>query len=288
MFSTTTFSHVRYETSSSSISGYSDIVSGSVYLSLCFAKMTWDETQTVTLVGIDDVLDNGNSWFNLSVPVSYDGGDNFNSTYASYGSVSFQSVDDDEADLVVETEGYNVSEPYHGDEMTIYVYPTTEVYGIIIVGFIPSIVMVLISPDSLTDSESNYGMGEFVIVTSNDNFDEDQDMEFDILVEVISTEDENYEGIRNTVSGERIGDPEDENVSLEIEVLSDSFLWMSSTPDSIYSIPFVTEEGGTLEFHISLPYPPQSTVIVYAITSVPHEAVVVCPSLLFFNDVNYN
>jgi len=36
------------------------------------------------------------------------------------------------------------------------------------------------------------------------------------------------------VSGERIDDPEDEvayqNVSLEIEVLSDSFPWMSSTP----------------------------------------------------------
>ena len=42
------------------------------------------------------------------------------------------------------------------------------------------------------------------------------------------------------------------------------------------------------EFHISLPYPPQSTVVVYATTSVPHEAVVAYPSLLFFNDANYN
>jgi len=59
-------------------------------------------------------------------------------------------------------------------------------------------------------------------------------MEFDILVEVISTEDENYEGIRKTVSGERFNDPEDEvayqNVAWEIEVLSDSFPWMSSIP----------------------------------------------------------
>ena len=77
-------------------------------------------------------------------------------------------------------------------------------------------------------------------------------------------------------------------MSLENEVLSDSFPWMASTPDSIDSIPFTTEEGDALEFHISLPYPPQSAVVVYATTSVPHEAVVAYPSLLFFSDVNYN
>jgi len=165
-------------------------VSGSIYLSLYFTTLTWNETQTVTLVGIDDFLDDGNLWFNLSVSASSEDDDNFNSTYAPYGSVSFQSVDDDEADLVVETEGYNVFEPYHGDEMTIYVYPTTEDYGTVVVGFTPSIAMLLISPDSLKISESNYDMGGFVVVTSIDNIDEDQDMEFDILVEVISTEDE--------------------------------------------------------------------------------------------------
>ena len=94
------------------------------------------------------------------------------------------------------------------------------------------------------------------------------------------------------LSGERIDDPEDEvtckNVSLEIEALSDSFPWIVSTPGSIDSIPFTTEEGDAIEFHISLPYLPQSTVVVYATTSVPHEAVVAYPSLLFFNDVIYN
>jgi hypothetical protein len=240
--------------------------------SLTFTTANWDTPQTVTVTGVDEDIDDGNSTTTITV------GSTITSTDTYYSALSAETVtttntDDDTAGFTItESDGStSVAESGTTDTFTVVLdsEPTADVT--ISIGS-DDTGEVTVDHSSLTFTAANWNTPQTVTVTGVDDDIDDGDSTTTITVgSTITSSDTNYSGLSsNTVSTTNV---DDDTAGFTITESSGSTS--------------VAESGTTDSFTVVLDSEPTADVTISIASDDPTE-VTVDSSSLTFTAANWN
>jgi len=158
--------------------------------SLTFTVANWNTTQMVTVTGVDDYVDDGDSTFDIeatattSADLDYDG--------LEINDVLVTNMDDDTAGITVTpTSGLSVTEA--GGTTTFSVVLTSQPSDSVNIALTSSETAEgTVSPASLTFTADNWNNLHAVTVTGVDDYEIDGDVDFTIVTTAASSTDSNY------------------------------------------------------------------------------------------------
>ena len=239
--------------------------------SLTFTALNWNATQTVTVTGVDDALDDGNQLTTITLSVDDANSDNAFDPLADQ-TVSATTVDDDAAGFtIVESGGTSVNESGTTDTFTVVLdaEPTSDVVLTVVSGDTGE---ATISPASLTFTALNWNAPQTVTVTGvNDALDDGNQ----VTTITLSVDDANSDN--------------------DFDPLADQTVSATTVDDDAAGFTIVeaggstsvNESGTTDTFTVVLDAEPTSDVVLTVVSGDTGEATV-SPSPLTFTNANWN
>ncbi|HPJ45473.1 MAG TPA: cadherin-like domain-containing protein, partial [Tenuifilaceae bacterium] len=214
------------------------VISGN---SLIFDNSNWETNQTVTVRGVQDLIDDGDQPY--SIVLSATSGDGIYNGIA-ISSVSVINEDDDEVGLVISEASLSTSEPNGADGFTLKLnsQPTGNVTVAVST---TDATEGQVAPTNLSFTTSNWNTPQNVTVTGQDDDEVDGNIDYNISLKANSTVDTKY----NNLAIVAVPATNDDDDVAEITV----------TP---YAGLSTTEAGGTATFNIVLTSKPTSSVSV--------------------------
>ncbi|MCL6501489.1 MAG: hypothetical protein K6T86_02310 [Pirellulales bacterium] len=235
---------------------------------LVFTSANWNVPQTVTVTGVDDFVDDGDqAYFVLLGPVTSD-----DPLYAAIDpdDVALTNLDDDTAGiLVTPTSGLVTTEA--GGQATFTVVLTSEPTADVTIDVASgNPAEGTVSTSTLVFTSANWNVPQTVTVTGVDDFVDDGDQAYFIVLGPVTSDDPLYAGI----------DPDD----VAVTNLDDDTAGILVTPTSGL---ITTEAGGTATFTVVLTSEPLADVTIDVASSNPAEGTV-STSTLVFTSANWN
>jgi hypothetical protein len=236
--------------------------------SLTFTSANWNSPQTVTVTGIDDVVDDGDAAYSIVTAAASSGDSGYNGYDAS--DVSVTNSDDDTAGITV-TPTTDISTTEAGGTDTFFVYLNSQPTDDVTIGFSSSnIAEGTVSPTSLTITAADWNIPQTITVTGVDDSADDGDVAYTIVTDPATSNDGNYSG----------KDPSDvsatnlDNDTSAITVITSGTL-------------ATTEAGGTASFTVVLGSEPTADVSLDLLSSDTSEGTV-SPSSLTFTSTDWD
>ena len=248
----------------------SDATEGTVSpASVTFTSGNWNTTQTVTVTGVDDNIDDGDVTYTIITAAA-------TSTDGNYGGMNADDVtvvNDDNGDAagitVTPTSGLTTTEAGGNETFTIVL--TSEPTADVTIGLSSSDATEgAVSPASVTFTSANWNTAQTVTVTGVDDNVDDGDITYSIITAAATSTDGNYGGMNaNDVS---VTNTDDDNAGITV------------TPISGLT---TTEAGGTATFTIVLTSEPTADVTIGLSSSDATEGTV-SPANVTFTSGNWN
>jgi len=238
--------------------------------SLTFTPSDWDETQTVTVTGVDDAINDGDVGY--TVKVSYQSGAGEYSDLVPV-LVSLINIDDDIAGVTVTpTSGLETTEAGGTDTFTVKLnsQPTANVT----IGLSSNDTTEgTVSPTTLTFTGGNWNTPRTVTVTGVDDDLVDGNQGYKININATST-DSKYNNI--PVDDVSVTNTDDDVAGISIDPMGTTI----ST----------SEDGTTDQFTVILDAKPYGTVNIHVVSSDETEGIVTKPvsGYLVFTPSNWN
>ena len=238
----------------------SETAEGTVTSTLTFSPANWNVSQTVTITGVNEFIDDGNVGYTISTVAS--------SSDAAYQGLSATDVSVTNTDN--DTAGINVA---------VLAQPTTEAGGTATFSVVltsqplaPVTISLLssntnegtITISGLTFTSEDWNIAKTVTVTGVDDFRDDGDVNYTIQTGAASSTDPTYNGM--PVAEVSLSNTDDDTFG--ISVLPTSGLT-------------TTEAGGEATFNVRLNSQPTSNVTITLSTSDPTEGTLLTSSLTF-------
>ena len=245
---------VKTPTKATWVTGSTDVVTQNGSSTLTFNTSSWNITQSVTIVGLDDLIDDGDQDFLVEITLVSDLDEKYNTDYFDPSNpiiVPMSNVDNEDTSFVVRQIGTACSEPFYDLSAIIQFYVTSKPTDVIVLSLRssdpseagPSDTLVSISPEGW-DTATN------VTVSSVDDFVDDGNASFTVTVDLFYSADSDYQSVdySNVFSFTSFDDPND-------EVATSSSKMTISLSSGSYS--YTTEDGGSATLDVMLNYKPQ-------------------------------
>jgi len=236
--------------------------------SLTFTPANWDSAQTVTVTGIDDCIDDGDTIFTIITDQAASSDQSYNGLDPQ--DVSVTNNDDDTANINISpTAGLFTRENPTDNTATFTVVLDTEpVAGVTINISSTDTQEGTVAPTSLTFTPTNWDSAQTVTVTGVDDFIDDGDTGYTITIEA-SSSDTTY----NALSPYNVSVTNSDNDSANVTI----------NPTGL-----TTSEAGTQQtFTVVLNTQPTADVTIALLSSDPQEGTIL-PQNLTFTNLNWN
>lgn len=240
--------------------------------SLTFTNSNWDTPQSITVTGVDELIDDGDQTTAIAVVVNAAASDDDFDSLPS-DSVVVTTVDDDVAGFgITETGGGTlVSETGTTDDFTV-VLESEPVSDVVLTLLASRTEEATVSPASLTFTPANWNVPQTVTVTGVNDVDDDGN-QFSLIVVAVSgaLSDDAYDPlVDQTVQVTTTDD--DEPAGFTVTEISGTI---------------VSESGTSDEFTVALDTEPVSDVVL-DITSADLGEVIVDQATVTFTSANWN
>ncbi len=245
----------------------SDATEGTVSpVSLTFTPLNWNVAQTVTVTGVDDVLDDGNVTYSIPTAAATSADPRYNGVNPA--NVTVTNTDDDAAGITVSAISGNTTEARGTATFTVVLasQPTANV----VMGLSstdPS--EGIVSPASLTFTPLNWNVAQTVTVTGVDDFLDDGNITYTIVTAAATSADAGYHGMNP--ADVAVTNADDDAAGFTVRPISGN----------------TTEAGGTATFTVALTSQPSANVSVALSSSDPSEGTV-SPASLTFTSTAWN
>ena len=235
---------------------------------LTFTDKNWDVAQVLTIVGVDDLVFDGNKVSTLTFSASTSADKEFDGLLID--SLSITNADNDTLGIITgSSTGLITSETGTAVSFTVVLtsQPTSPVV-------LPSITSSntaegTVSPSTITFTAANWNVPQTITATGVDDLLSDGSQTYQIQFSAISSSDPNYNGqVLNTVS---IINTDDETFGVTVSAISGA----------------TTEAGGTATFNVVLNTASTSPVTI-PISSGNTAEGTISPSSLTFTAANWN
>jgi hypothetical protein len=236
--------------------------------SVTFTSANWNVAQTITVTGVDDLVDDGDQLYTIITSATSSADPAWHGL--GVDDVSVTNIDDDTAGVVVTpTAGLTTTEAGATASFTIVLTsePTADV-AIDLSSSNPN--EGLPSPTSLTFTAANWSVARTVTVTGIDDFVADGDQAYTIITSNAISADPNYGGMA-------VAD-------VSVTNLDDDTPGIAVTPTAGL---VTTEAGGSDTFTIVLTSQPAANVVIGLSSSDTTEGTV-SPSSVSFTSANWN
>jgi hypothetical protein len=236
--------------------------------SVTFTSGNWNATQTITITGVNDAVDDGNISYSVitAAATSFDG--LYNGMNAS--NVSVSNTDDDTAGITVNpTSGLTTTEA--GGQASFTVVLNSEPTANVVIDIVSSDPTEgTVSPSSITFTSGNWSSAQTITITGVNDFVIDGNVTFSIITTVEPTADVLYNAIN----------PADVSVTNS----DNDVAGITVNPTNGLT---TTEVGGTATFTIKLDSEPSANVVI-GISSSDITEGTVSPASLTFTSVNWS
>jgi len=246
----------------------SDTTEGTVSpTSLTFTTSNWNGLQTVTVTGVDDLVQDRDQSYSIVLDVATSTDTNYNGFDAP--DIAGTNTDNDSAGVAISAASGNTTEA--GAQATFTVKLNSQPTANVTIGLTSSdITEGTISVSSLVFTTSNWNANQTVTVTGADDFVQDGNQGYSIIIAAATSSDANYSGMN----------PAD--VSLTNTDNETSGFTVTPT------IGLVTSEGLTqATFTVTLNSQPTADVVI-GLTSSDTTEGTVSPTSLTFTSANWN
>ncbi len=233
--------------------------------SLTFNNTNWATTQTVTVTGVNDAIDDGNVIYSIVLAIPTGGDATYNTLDPADVSVTNNDDADAAAITVDPTSGLVTDETGTEDSFTVVL--TSEPIADVTIGITGDVNEGTIDPASLTFTAGNWGTAQTVTVTGVDDLIDDGNVTYSIVLANPTGSDATYNAIN----------PADVSVTNNDD---GDTAGITVTPTSGL---VTTEAGGTATFTVVLNTKPKGTVTIDLSSSEPLEGTVSPASLTFLN-----
>ena len=230
---------------------------------LVFNRLNWNVPQSVTVTGVDDPADDGDSAYAIvlspatSADPKYQGLDP--------ADVQAINIDDDDVAGVSVSVSAGAATTEAGGTATIRVVLTRRPTAVVTIGVSSSDPSEgTVSTALLTFTPANWDVPQVVTVTGVDDYIDDGDVPYTIVLSAATSLDSHYHGL----------DPADPALTN----IDDDTSGIQVTPRSGL---VVTEAGGTATFAVVLRSEPTSPVTIRLVSSAPGEGTISASSLTF-------
>lgn len=238
--------------------------------SLTFTTGNWNTPQTVTITGVDDLIDDGTVNVNVNNNVNAGSAD---ASYVALGTVTVvaSTVDDDTAGLTLTlSSGSNaVSEPNTTDTFTLEL--DTEPTGNVVIDLTSTDTgEVTVSPATATFNAGNWNSPQTITLTGVDDaiVDSAQSASIILSIDTASTADTAYDLV--------------DNVTTAVTIADDDSLGITISPTSA-----TLAEGATQVVGVTIDAQPSANVVIDIASANPNE-VTVDTATMTFNAGNWN
>ncbi len=236
---------------------------------LTFTNANWNATQTVTITGVDDSVDDGDQNTMVTIAVDDDNSDNAFDGLADQ-TVTATTTDDDTAAFTLSTTTASVSEAGSTATFTV-VLDTQPTSDVVLTVASADTGEATVSPSTLTFTNANWNATQTVTITGVDDLVDDGDQDTMVTIAVDDDNSDNaFDGIADqTVTAATTDDDDTAGYTL------------SGTAAT------VTESGSTATFTVVLDGQPTSDVVLTVASADTGEATV-SPSTLTFTNANWS
>jgi hypothetical protein len=245
----------------------SDTSEGTVAISsLTFTNVNWETPQTVTVTGVDDMIDDGDIGYSIVLAAAISSDINYNGLNPS--DVSVTNIDNDLSDFTIGAISGNTTEA--GGTATFTVHLNSQPASDVVIPVSSSdLTEGTVSPSTLTFTNGNWSSNQTVTVTGVDDLINDGDIFYSAVLGVVTTSDPGYSGANPADVG--VTNTDDENAGFSISAISGN----------------TTESGGTATFTVRLTSQPTGDVVIAVSSTDTTEGTVAISSLTFTNG-NWN
>ncbi|TWT95528.1 Calx-beta domain-containing protein [Neorhodopirellula pilleata] len=246
----------------------SDATEGTPSVStLTFTPNNWNQTQTVTVNGVDDQMVDGPVAYQITVTPNSSSDPAYRSLPAK--SVMVTNQDDDVANLIVSAPNRTFTTE-GGGTATFTTRLQTPPTGTVTVNVVSSDTTEgTISPAQLTFTSTNWNQPQTITVTGANDSTIDGSVNYNVNLNSVSNSDPAYNNLSRSIS---LNNQDDDVPGLTFTGI-----------DSLIT----NENGGTDSFTIALSAQPTANVIVRLASSNTNE-VTVAPTSLTFTPANWN
>ena len=216
-----------------------DSTEGTLPAALIFSSGNWSTAQTVTVVGKDDFIDDGNVTYGISLAAS--SGD---VTYQGKSStVSAVNVDNDEVGLSITSISGSTSEA--GSTATFSIKLTSEPTADVTIALGGDSSEGSLSASSLTFTSLNWSSVQAVTVTGVDDAIDDNDVTYGVSISV-SSSDTGYAGKTSSVT---VVNTDNDAVGLSVSTISGTTSEGGST--ATFTVKLTSEPGSDVTISLS-------------------------------------
>ncbi len=244
----------------------SDTTEGTVAASTSFTTVNWNTPKTITVTGVDDVIDDGTVAYSIITAAASSADTNYNGLNPA--DVSVSNTDDDAAGFTVSAISGNTTEAGGTATFTV-VLNTQPVADVIIPLSSNDTTEGTVSPSSLTFTNLNWDTPQTVTVTGvNDNLD-DGDIAYSIITAAATSDDAPYSGLNP--ADVAVTNTDNDASGFTVSAISAN----------------TTEAGGTATFTVVLTAQPTADVSVGLSSNDTSEGTV-SPASLTFTSGNWS
>ncbi|MGK5093572.1 Calx-beta domain-containing protein [Deltaproteobacteria bacterium TL4] len=239
----------------------SDTTEGTVSpASLTFTSSNWNTTQNVTITGVDDLLDDGDQSYTITLGPTTSGDPRYVLTPSV---VSVSNTDDDTAGITVSAAG-NMTTTEGGGTATFTVVLDSQPTANVTIALATSDATEGAVSVALTFTTSNWNTAQNVTIIGVDDLVDDGDQSYTIILGPTTSTDANYSAIN----------PAD--ISLSNTDNDTAGITVNAAGNMT-----TTEGGGTATFTVVLDSEPTANVTIGISSSNPAEGTVSVSSLVF-------
>ncbi|MBI4211525.1 MAG: hypothetical protein HY540_02700 [Deltaproteobacteria bacterium] len=244
-----------------------DFITYSFDGTLTFTPDNWNIAQGVLIMGVDDLIDDGNITSSIVLGSSASTDANFNGITIPAFSVT--NIDDETPGITVSAISGNTGES--GGTATFTMVLSTQPTADVTIGLTSSdLTEGTVSPAAVTFTSGNWNIPQVVTVTGVDDATDDDDIAYTIVTNAAVSSDAIYNGVT-------VADVSVTNTDNEVGILYAAWTAGENT----------SEAGATTTVRFYLNAAPTSDVTV-TVTSNDTTEGTVSPSILTFNADNYN
>ncbi len=234
--------------------------------SLTFTASNWNTTQTVTVTGVNDFVDDGDIAYNIFTNPATSADLLYNNLDAQ--NVSITNQDDDVAEITISPLNLTINE--EGSAKTFTVVLNSEPTQNVTIGISSNNTLKgTVLPTSITFTSLNWNTAQAVSVTPVDNFIDDGDIAFSIVTDPATSLDDNYKN--KNASDVTVTSIDNDVAGIIVSAVSGS----------------TSEDGTTATFTVKLKSQPVANVSIDISSSDITEGTII-PVNLTFTSANWN
>jgi len=235
-----------------------------------FGATNWSTPQTVTVIGLDDYILDGDIAYTINTSAASSDDPNYNNMNAA--DVSVVNQDNDEAGITVNpTSGLMTTEAGGMANFSIMLNSSLEVGVDVVINLSSSdLTEGIISPTSVTFNSTNWNISQQITVTGVNDFEMDGDITYTIITAPATSTDPAYDTLN--APDVRVVNQDDDTAGINVY-------------PPLY--PFTYEYGSAAIFSVNLSSQPTAEVVINLISSDTTEGTVL-PASLTFGTANWS